>query len=64
MNQHDPIERPQILGLLTKRAYFAGLAMQAMLSDPDAPHAERLAFFAVRASDALIAELTRTATNG
>ena len=43
---------------LTKREWFAGLAMQGMLSDPkQAGSSDEIAHYAVYAADALIKEL-------
>ena len=42
---------------LTKREYFAGLAMQGILSDPDGQTSTQAARTAVRYADALLAAL-------
>lgn len=52
-------EHPQAKGL-TKREYFAGLAMQAILSNPDlSGHVSQKASSAVSAADALLKELDK-----
>ena len=45
---------------LTKREYFAGLALQGLCSDPDMRDAETEAALAVRLADALLKELEST----
>ena len=42
---------------LTKREFFAGLALQGLCSDPDMRDAETEAALAVRLADALLKEL-------
>jgi len=46
-------------GGLTKREYFAGLAMQGMVRRDSEPHPGALAYDAVVVADALLAELER-----
>lgn len=45
---------------LTKREYFAGLAMQAMIANPEWETSGTVSEDAVYAADALLAELERT----
>ncbi|GHT09059.1 hypothetical protein FACS189426_06310 [Bacteroidia bacterium] len=44
---------------LTKREYFAGLAMQGLLSDPNVVNIDKIAYNAVRCADALLEELSK-----
>lgn len=51
---------------LTKREYFAGLAMQGLLAYPrvqegETPWSQTVALWAIEAADALLAELEKTA---
>lgn len=53
-------------GGLTKREYFAGLAMQGLLAYPrgqegETPWSQTVALWAIEAADALLAELEKTA---
>lgn len=48
---------------LSKREYFAGLAMQGLVSNPDikfSSTAENFAKYSVEIADALLAELSKT----
>lgn len=42
---------------LTKREYFAAVALQGLLADPEGPDSVSAAFIAVRAADNLIKAL-------
>ena len=44
---------------LTKREYFAGLAMQGLISPISVHHLEELARYSVKAADYLITELNK-----
>lgn len=51
---------------LSKREYFAGLAMQGLLAYPrgqegETPWSQTVAMWAIEAADALLAELEKTA---
>ena len=47
-------------GGLTKREYFAALAMQGLFADPNTPGRSGIPFTAVRAADALITALEKS----
>lgn len=49
----------QVVPLLTKREYYAGLVMASFMTDPEVSDVSRTAFFAVHAADALLTELAR-----
>ena len=57
----EPILTEDIREGLTKREYFAGLAMQGLCTQPSSEFStpEELAKYAVKAADALIKELER-----
>jgi hypothetical protein len=65
MSQYDcnpndtaaPSEEGQLQSGLTKREYFAALALQGMLATPSDLTTQECAEIAVRAADQLIAEL-------
>jgi len=49
---------------LTKREYFAAMALQGLLTDNESPNSrEEFAGYAVKFADALIEELSKTKTN-
>jgi hypothetical protein len=49
---------------LTKREYFAVMALQGLLTDNESPNSrEEFAGYAVKFADALIEELSKTKTN-
>jgi hypothetical protein len=49
---------------LSKREYFAAMAMQGLLTDSESPNSrEEFAGYAVKLADALIEELSKTKTN-
>ena len=50
---------------LTKREYFAGLVMQAIISNPNghSPYLDRVASAAVLAAEILLEELEKTQNN-
>jgi hypothetical protein len=48
---------------LTKREYFAAMAMQGLLSDYESESIEDYSKYAVQLADALIEELSKTKTN-
>ncbi len=49
---------------LTKREYFAAMALQGLLTDNESPNSrEEFAGYAVKFADALIDELSKTKTN-
>jgi hypothetical protein len=51
-------------GGLTKREYFAAMALQGLLTDNESPNSrEEFAGYAVKFADALIEELSKTKTN-
>jgi hypothetical protein len=51
-------------GGLTKREYFAAMALQGLLTDNESPNSrEEFAGYAVKFADALIEELNKTKTN-
>lgn len=49
-----------ILGGMTKREYFAAMAIQGLCENPDMRDAETEANLAVKVTDALLAELEKT----
>lgn len=51
---------PTLATGLTKREYFAAMAMQGMVRRDSEPHPGALAYDAVVVADALLAELERT----
>lgn len=60
------IARRYVSPALTKREYFAAMAMQGLCADPitrklSGPHAKAVAADAIEIADALIAELEKTA---
>lgn len=59
-NYADPITAPVIEGGLTKREYFAGLAMQGLCNAEPDRKSEFLVKQAVDLADALIKDLNRT----
>lgn len=59
----DSVPKP-LRGGLTKRELFAAMAMQGLLTNPEFSASLREANWAVKAADALIAELTKEQTNG
>jgi hypothetical protein len=48
---------------LTKREYFAAMAMQGLLSDYESESIEDYSKYAVQLADTLIEELSKTKTN-
>jgi hypothetical protein len=48
---------------LTKREYFAAMAMQGLLADYESEYIEDYSKYAVKLADALIEELNKTKTN-
>jgi hypothetical protein len=48
---------------LTKREYFAAMALQGLLSDYESESIEDYSKYAVQLADALIEELSKTKTN-
>jgi hypothetical protein len=51
-------------GGLTKREYFAAMALQGLLTDNESPNSrEEFAGYAVKLADSLIEELNKTKTN-
>jgi len=61
-NPNDPIQGNEAFNGLTKREYFAALALQGILADPNRfENSRKIPFdqFAVRMADNLISELNK-----
>ena len=58
IREDGSISNPTYAGL-TKREYFAGLAMQGLLSNPEIKDSKALAKFSIEAADALLNELDK-----
>jgi hypothetical protein len=56
------IEVPSLKGL-TKREYFAAMALQGLLADYESECIEDYSKYAVKLADSLIEELSKTKTN-
>lgn len=58
--QASELEYHDIVSGLTKREYFAGLAMQGLCADPNMPGIVNAAEIAVEMADALLQQLQAT----